>query len=349
MKSQMRRRNKEELNKFECEICNRTFKYRSLLLKHHLSHRQRPCSICNRKIRADRMERHMKTHDNEKERKFQCKICSVKFLKVTSLTRHLNHHKLKKNAGFKCQFCFKKFYLKAKLDRHLKFHAKFLRCDHCGFLFKRKQLLMAHMKKKHIAAEVCVVKCETCDKTFKSRGSLRQHQKTHQKAFECDVCGHKFATKAHLKDHLVYHFNPEAFKCDICLRIFTMEGNVRIHKIAVHQIVQQPRKFECQICHERYKTQTLLNRHQLVHQDRKTCGICQKSVAASSYRYHMKMHELKKQEKKFKCQVCRKKFLTKQLLIRHSKSHKKPFECDLCGHRVASKRNMKNHLKTHKG
>jgi KRAB domain-containing zinc finger protein len=54
-----------------------------------------------------------------------------------------------------------------------------------------------------------------------------------------------------------------------------------------------------------------------------------------------------KQEEKFECQVCQKKFFEKWFLIRHSKTHEKPFECDLCGHRAARKEQMKNHLNNH--
>jgi KRAB domain-containing zinc finger protein len=202
------------------------------------------------------------------------------------------------------------------------------------------------MKKKHMSAEV--FKCGTCKKTLKTKPNLKVHQMSHQKAFKCDVCGHKFARKNHsFIDHLIHHFNPKAFQCDICHRNFRSRRNMKKHKIAVHQIIQQPRKFECQICQMRFKTSSILSLHHKVHQDRKTCDICHKQITASSFQYHMKTHELKKHEKKFECQVCQKKFFTKQLLRCHSKSHEKPFECDLCGHRVAFKQNLRRHINVH--
>jgi KRAB domain-containing zinc finger protein len=85
----------------------------------------------------------------------------------------------------------------------------------------------------------------------------------------------------------------------------------------------------------------------MAHQDRKNCEICQKSISANYYQYHIKTHELKKQVKKFECQVCQKKFFTKKILIRHIMTHDKPFECDLCGHQLARKEHMKNHLNSH--
>jgi KRAB domain-containing zinc finger protein len=305
---------KKDLKTFECEVCHKEFKQKFELSQHQLTHQKQKCRVCNREIRPDTMENHLKTHENEKERKFQCEICSLKFLTAISLRNHGYYHNQKEKADLQCQFCFKKFNVKKHFERHMKSHARFLKCDHCGFLFTRKDQLMAHMK-KHMAAEI--FKCGTCDKTFKSKTLLKIHQTTHLKAYECDVCGHKFATNYY----------------------------VRQHKIANHQ--EQSQKFECQICKMRFKVRSKLKRHQMVHQARKTCGICQKSIAANSYRYHMKLHQLKKQEKKFECQVCQKKFLTKWLLISHIKTHEKSFECDLCGHRVASKVQMKNHLISH--
>jgi uncharacterized Zn-finger protein len=144
---------------------------------------------------------------------------------------------------------------------------------------------------------------------------------------------------------LNHHLNPTAFKCDICDQVCKNKKSLKSHKIVVHQ--NQTRNFQCKICYMRFKTRAHLNTHQLVHQDRKTCDICHKSIAASSYKYHMKLHELKKQEKKFECQVCQKKFYKKQLLISHNKCHEKPLECDLCGHRFGFKVSMKRHLNKH--
>jgi KRAB domain-containing zinc finger protein len=336
---------KEKSKKFECEICHEVFRLQCVLESHKLSHQKQPCRVCNREFRPDNMEGHLKTHANEKERKLQCKICPNKFLTARSLQRHVSHHKEKEKGDFECQICTKKFNVRQNFNKHMRFHAKFLKCDHCGFLFKHKAQLRVHMKKKHMAAEV--FNCRTCSKTFKSKRALKEHQMTHQKKIECDVCGRKFAGKgSFFKDHLIHHFNPKAFKCDICDSLFASRSSVSFHKIVVHQSVQKPRKFECQICQILFKTRGRLKNHQLVHQDKKTCDICHKSFSASTYKKHLNLHELKKQEKKFKCLICQRKFYTKRSLGDHSKSHE-PFECDLCGHRVAQKNCMKRHMDNH--
>jgi uncharacterized Zn-finger protein len=61
----------------------------------------------------------------------------------------------------------------------------------------------------------------------------------------------------------------------------------------------------------------------------------------------MKMHELKQQEKKFKCEKCDKTFYTKQHLNIHIKCHLKLWTCDLCGKKEATKGYLKIHLMVH--
>jgi uncharacterized C2H2 Zn-finger protein len=141
-----RHENTGKLNEIESEIVQKRFKSKQSRSEHQLSH-QKPCRVCNREISPSNMGKHLETH--EKERKYQCKICSLKFLTAKSL----QYHKRKDNADFQCQFCMRTFNLKSDFNKHMKRHARFLKCDHCGFLFKNKQQLMAHMRKKHMAAE----------------------------------------------------------------------------------------------------------------------------------------------------------------------------------------------------
>jgi stress-induced morphogen len=89
---------KKDLKTFECEVCHKEFKQKSDLSQHQLTHQKENCQVCNREIRSDRMENHLKTHENEKERKFQCEICSLKFTTAISLRKHRYRHKQKEKA-----------------------------------------------------------------------------------------------------------------------------------------------------------------------------------------------------------------------------------------------------------
>jgi transcription elongation factor Elf1 len=62
------------------------------------------------------MEKHIRTHPKEKERKFQCKICSLKFLTKKSLQGHEYRHNQKEKGEIQCQFCMKKFNWKSDFN-----------------------------------------------------------------------------------------------------------------------------------------------------------------------------------------------------------------------------------------
>jgi KRAB domain-containing zinc finger protein len=174
-----------------------------------------------------------------------------------------------------------------------------------------------------------------------------QARKTHIKRFECDVCGQKFALKRILKFHLIFHFNSGAFKCKTCGKRCTSKQGLTMHMQHIHEASSKNLKFDCKICQKQFKTRSAFCLHQLTHQDRKTCEICHKSIAPGHFKNHLKIHELKKEEEKFECKICTRKFFAKSNLTRHLKAYSKTFECDLCGKRFSFKFQLKEHLETH--
>lgn len=60
----------------------------------------------------------------------------------------------------------------------------------------------------------------------------------------------------------------------------------------------------------------------------------------------MKIHEGEK-ERKFQCDLCKQKFLTRYFLTLHQKSHEKSFKCTLCRYSCATKFNLNQHINCH--
>ena len=60
------------------------------------------------------------------------------------------------------------------------------------------------------------VRCNVCDKTFKSPHNLRRHWRTHtgERPYKCPTCGSAFSQDTHLKKHCVnvHKFTPEEAK-----------------------------------------------------------------------------------------------------------------------------------------
>jgi KRAB domain-containing zinc finger protein len=106
-------------------------------------------------------------------------------------------------------------------------------------------------------------------------------------------------------------------------------------------------KFVCGICDKKFFNKQLLQQHKGIHEPKVECKICDKSLAVLSLKRHMKIHALKMQPNKFKCEKCEKTFLTRTNVKQHEKTHEKPFECDKCGKRFAKKLDLSEHLLMH--
>jgi Zinc finger, C2H2 type len=81
----------------------------------------------------------------------------------------------------------------------------------------------------------------------------------------------------------------------------------------------------------------------ILHQSKKKivkCPECYKNLSNLSLKAHLKLHELKKQGKKFKCQTCLREFLTERYLILHMKSHSMAYTCNFCEKSFAYQRSL---------
>jgi len=87
------------------------------------------CSVCGHKSKRHyNVEVHLKTHEENRERPFECEICKKSFCRSHDLERHKVIHKEKM---FSCELCHKKFGRLDSLKRHMG----------CKTCVKRQQLL----------------------------------------------------------------------------------------------------------------------------------------------------------------------------------------------------------------
>ncbi|XP_008551241.1 zinc finger and BTB domain-containing protein 17 isoform X1 [Microplitis demolitor] len=195
-----------------------------------------------------------------------------------------------------------------------------LKCEICQKSFKTQFQLLRHNRLKHAREEDITTRnfpCDLCPKRFPDQNSLAKHRKTHtgDRPFQCLECQETFPTAPALRRHMSSH-NPESkpLPCIYCGRRFLDKPALQVHE-ASHLAAEQQRGHTCDICNKSFMTPTDLM-------------------------VHKKNHD---PDKKFDCEVCGREFNRLNNLQRHMMVHQQVREkaaqgqsqeilsCDVCG------------------
>ncbi|XP_045541330.1 zinc finger protein 91-like [Papilio machaon] len=260
--------NSIEQPSFPCELCSKTFRWKTSLRKHLETHRI----------------------ETGQKRKPYCETCRLSFTTTSNLQKHVK-------TSSKHQILLKVRNLKdsplednaeKKRDRIEEIKASVNKqretfpCPQCDKKFQWRGNLARHMDSHNARAKGDLV-CEPCNRTFSSKATYDQHMKVSMRhvsendfKYMCSECGKRFANKTRLRDHVDWdHLKNYVHKCTECQKVFKSHTSLYLHKQNVHEKDQAAHL--CHHCGKAFPNQAKLRGHVSGLHSREApykCGTC---------------------------------------------------------------------------
>ncbi|KAM7353173.1 uncharacterized protein ACRADG_005375 [Cochliomyia hominivorax] len=278
------------------------------------------------------------------EKVWLCDLCEFQASFQSEILFHRVFHSfgnVGKNHLLPCPLCDKSF-RKQSLRFHLQNHTKEkpLKCDFCNTSFSRPNNLKDHIKNIHgernknarKSAEISlnikveqkedkIFPCNSCDKTFKSKHSMKMHYLTHHVSdstaaakdrhlYKCshENCEYASVSKSLLNVHLNSH-SKESFKCTEkdCNYVGKSKLHLKRHLLS-HLPTLETKHFACDKCNFKTKIKGHLYRHMRQHTGEKPypCPHCDfRSTTWENLRKHVLKTEKHAGKYVFECQQCK--------------------------------------------
>ncbi|KAL1404653.1 hypothetical protein pipiens_005284 [Culex pipiens pipiens] len=233
-----------------CTICNEVFAFAGGLFTHKLVHSDLlpyKCEYCDKAFKAAiRLIEHRRIHTGE--RPFVCE-CGQGFAKNGTMLAHRRK-------------CFRSEYLKS------------CSCRICGNeSFPNYADLVKHVTEQHFEP-IPKTKCQFCPALSQNALLLVRHEHRHQmpNVIKCDQCNRIFKNKALLEEHEVTHINsPRSFICDICGMTFNRLKRLQKHKKNHTKVRRKPTKLHCcEMCPKKFSCLGNFRSHQKLHYNEKS-------------------------------------------------------------------------------
>ena len=262
-------------------------------------------------------------------------------------------------------------------------------CCCCYKTFPTEEELEMHSQRKHIHQKLKEfgensVRCNRCNRFFKSQTEFDDHDEAMRKEtklFVCKVCGARFLESRFKSSltHIRRHSKPirnesrrieSVFDFEVarkqygylccgqgCSEAYENEDELLAHAHKEHTWTKmhndkfvETKPFQCTTCFRRFDKIFALEKHQkrkYVEQSQAIpCELCGLKVSRTNLEFHQATHN---QVKQFVCDICDKSFYTKAKIKAHMPTHsnERPFKCHICKTRFKKKVYLDTHMKLH--
>lgn len=214
--------------------------------------------------------------------------------------------------------------------------------------FKKPKVVKAHKSKPSETTDAKLLKviCPYCATLVKSSYLENHIKNVHMEprhTYICDICNTQLSSKKSVIRHMNHvHLKMQKYKCKICNTEFPNESLRKAHLLHIHKVV--PPK-ACPYCDYRAFTKAHITRHIQRHRgDRRfKCPTCSFAfVTLLQLQTHSAVHS---DERNFECNECLKRFKTKKNLSAHKKCHLAyEYECGVCKRAFLTNQMMRNHV-----
>uniref|UniRef100_A0A182KA94 C2H2-type domain-containing protein n=1 Tax=Anopheles christyi TaxID=43041 RepID=A0A182KA94_9DIPT len=275
----------------------------------------------------------------------ECEICSILLDDFVQLQEH---YQLVHDTRGYIRCCNKQLFHRYTLLDHIAVHRGTIRCEVCDRTYKTKRYLALHMAKSHGTEEDRPFKCNKCGLAYPKQYLLRSHQLMHVQA-ECHICKKVLSSNYALKVHITQMHSDDGNQiCATCGKMFRTKAAMDRH-IKEHMGLEPIERKQCQYCQKWFNGKYNLNKHiRFLHNEQGQvfrCDICaHESPNSRALSYHkQRVHVQEKHE----CEHCGKRFKRKLYLREHIASHTNVplYTCEYCGMKFNSHANHFTHRK----
>ncbi|XP_037942941.1 zinc finger protein 585B-like [Teleopsis dalmanni] len=343
--------------KYKCVKCPGKFIWLENLKEHNCARKKGEefiCSICDEIFsKSNELTSHMVKHELNKK-SFTCNICSEQFLTTTDLNQHNNQCHVVSVRKIRCCLCEKNFTRLSQLRSHLQQHAdgstgvkiaeshffKVFYPDGCaGCESEVANIIAADLVAKnwsryYITLDETYNELDLYDSESDTEcldNSLNQPLPTN--IYVCTLCHQNFNRRKHILAHQnnVHSTDILPFNCSECNIKFVCNSLLQSH--LVRDCLNPNKKYQCNDCGSRFVWEENLKLH------------------LESRHTNLKVQSNDEIAQNLQCDICFKIFIWPRDLRRHKRDmHKRDdekYECPYCDRKFNRKDNMNTHLKVH--